>query len=291
MNDKNSKPCEHALGGPEGSSQAPEAQEQGKTDCTNCIYLRGQAVEFWAAYFLEKSRLEPWKLASMNAKSLLLDSLKETCQNSQFGTTSKPLDATQKQKATLNSCEPSEEACALAPVFHVRISASQERAPESVGAVQDYGRNRRESSRRYAPPKSSLKIARLSENAGELKSSDGLPNWGTFALGERLRRIRSAHTIKGRVGGVLDYPTPMTRGLIGGSGARKKVLNMDHLTKEEKRVLSTGYESIVNPEWVEYLMGWPIGWTKTRAGNFGTRRKKDFRESAGTMTEKPERRE
>jgi hypothetical protein len=53
------------------------------------------------------------------------------------------------------------------------------------------------------------------------------------------------------------WPTPRTRGLCGGSGSwellKKNLTNM-----EEVRGMAGG---TLNPTWVEWLMGWPLGWT------------------------------
>lgn len=51
------------------------------------------------------------------------------------------------------------------------------------------------------------------------------------------------------------WPTPMTQGLRGGSGAPK-----DLETRIQEVWTQTG-EDELNPEWVEWLMGWPLGWT------------------------------
>ena len=46
------------------------------------------------------------------------------------------------------------------------------------------------------------------------------------------------------------YPTPCSTGK-GGSHAAKKM----------KDILGQGNGGRLNPDWVEWLMGWPIGWT------------------------------
>jgi len=65
---------------------------------------------------------------------------------------------------------------------------------------------------------------------------------------------------------VVLYPTPASNngtggctGLAGGSGNRKKLYAM--LGEEEGKKL--GCQSL-NPYWVEWLMGYPIGWTDLR---------------------------
>lgn len=61
------------------------------------------------------------------------------------------------------------------------------------------------------------------------------------------------------------YPTPRTRGLCGGSGSYEMLERMVQdgtMTPEEKRGVGNGGR--LNPEFVEWLMGWPIGWTASR---------------------------
>lgn len=57
------------------------------------------------------------------------------------------------------------------------------------------------------------------------------------------------------------YPTPKTNGFCGGSGAAAKVRQNEDLTDAEKRSMLAGNGGQLNPDWVEWLMGWPIGWT------------------------------
>lgn len=47
------------------------------------------------------------------------------------------------------------------------------------------------------------------------------------------------------------YPTPSTKGLDGGSNSRKAAKNREAFEATGK----------LNPTWVEWLMGWPLGWT------------------------------
>lgn len=67
---------------------------------------------------------------------------------------------------------------------------------------------------------------------------------------------------KGREGGTLieavsarTWPTPLARDWKSGSKA----------TKQNSRPLSEEVGGALNPEWVEWLMGWPIGHTASSA--------------------------
>lgn len=58
------------------------------------------------------------------------------------------------------------------------------------------------------------------------------------------------------------YPTPCSQGFSGGSGACQKIRSIKDLTDEEKRSMISGNGGKLNPDWVEWLMGWIPGWTR-----------------------------
>jgi hypothetical protein len=55
------------------------------------------------------------------------------------------------------------------------------------------------------------------------------------------------------------WPTPRTKGMCGGSGAWAQL--KANTTIEEARAMGAGNGGKLNPTWVEWLMGWPLGWT------------------------------
>jgi DNA (cytosine-5)-methyltransferase 1 len=65
----------------------------------------------------------------------------------------------------------------------------------------------------------------------------------------------------------MTFPTPRCNSLCGGTGAWDKLHELadgGRLSAEEVRApSSTGGQ--LNPDWVEWLMGWPIGWTDLEA--------------------------
>ena len=71
------------------------------------------------------------------------------------------------------------------------------------------------------------------------------------------------HNLKGVV---MFYPTPTTgAGLCGGTGnfqQMKKLEESGQITEEERRNMSQGNGGQLNPDWVEWLMGYPIGWSE-----------------------------
>ena len=56
-----------------------------------------------------------------------------------------------------------------------------------------------------------------------------------------------------------EWPTPRTKGMCGGTGAWQK-LN-EATDQQEARLMGAGNGGQLNPTWVEWLMGWPPGWT------------------------------
>jgi len=62
------------------------------------------------------------------------------------------------------------------------------------------------------------------------------------------------------------FPTPRGGGktgdvgMCGGTGAYQKIKSL-YLPEEEKKAMAHGKGGALNPGWVEWLMGWPIGWT------------------------------
>ena len=65
---------------------------------------------------------------------------------------------------------------------------------------------------------------------------------------------------------VMMYPTPTTgAGLCGGTGnfqQLKKLQQAGQITEEERRNMSQGNGGQLNPDWVEWMMGFPVGWTE-----------------------------
>jgi hypothetical protein len=60
-----------------------------------------------------------------------------------------------------------------------------------------------------------------------------------------------------------SFPTPSANG-FGNEGSRKILKDRVEdgtICPDEKRKMEAGHGGQLNPNWVEWLMGWPIGWT------------------------------
>jgi len=62
----------------------------------------------------------------------------------------------------------------------------------------------------------------------------------------------------------MSYPTPGTTGMSNGTGnceKANKLHEQGRITDDERKSMRAGNGGQLNPDWVEWLMGWPIGWT------------------------------
>jgi hypothetical protein len=60
------------------------------------------------------------------------------------------------------------------------------------------------------------------------------------------------------------WPTPRAGSMCGGTGAADKIeerYSEGTISEEERRSMRAGNGGKLNPTWVEWLMGFPIGWT------------------------------
>lgn len=145
-------------------------------------------------------------------------------------------------------------------------------APESKDLALGFGKTWRESSARYCPNRFSWRTHQCLWAEDLPWSLVTLPRWGTTRNGVLYQRQISERPIDVNVFGFSDgepmqaplqqWPTPvasMSKGsspnaLVRTSGASRLRDRLDHAVM----ALHGGH---LNPTWVEWLMGWPLGWT------------------------------
>lgn len=170
--------------------------------------------------------------------------------------------------------------------FRAKTSAQQALARELMASDPAYGGKWVESSVRYDPASSTWRTHLCLWDEALQWSSVTLPKWGMTRAGvlwepTTLPRLMSASASglwptptaslgtkggrvtprKGREGGTLIeavsarmYATPTARDWRSGKASQE---TMDR----NSRPLSEQVGGLLNPTWVEWLMGWPIGWT------------------------------
>jgi hypothetical protein len=130
--------------------------------------------------------------------------------------------------------------------------------PESPDLKADYGERWRASFAKLAPDMSSWKIAQLSLFEDWEEFSQIWPRWGLMLDGECFPQPMLEHDTSVSGYGfseIVGTPirTPRSRSKDFGEG---RAPNPYELCKQDG--------GLPKPEWVENLMGWPIGWTDLR---------------------------
>ena len=135
----------------------------------------------------------------------------------------------------------------------VRISAQPVEAQESKARNQDSGQKWRESFAKYDPTTRSLKTVQSSLLEDSTAYCATLPRWGSMQSGELSERTTPEHLIGGTACGSLAWPTPTAH------NAKEGGYPAEH--KRNTPTLAAQAGGKLNPTWVEWLMGWPLGWT------------------------------
>lgn len=174
----------------------------------------------------------------------------------------------------------------------VPIYQPQDEARGSMGKTRGYGPKWRASSVKYDLDTSSWKIARSLFPEDLLESLVTLPKWGCMRDGELLERTTPAHLTSGTgsglwqtptvqdangrdrhnqldgstrpslLGQVRIWPTPTATQYKGWSKGHNRADSNDRLDYTiERQAHQAQVPGKLNPDWVEYLMGWPISWT------------------------------
>jgi hypothetical protein len=231
--------------------------------------------------YLEESSLDGEQSAPLNGNNIQQafcapDKMTAFSRLSQFGMTYKPLMQDRGQELlTL-----------YLAAFHVPTSVPQEKAQELMEKPLECGEKWRGSFVKYDPATSSWKTHQCSL-AGDLDEFlETWPAWGLMRDGECWEQKTLVQTIKGTEfglspNGVDSFHTPNTTGLDGGSNSRKALKKRQEMwptptTRDYKGKSGSGRQERkgnpldtlpnaiggqLNPTWVEWLMGWPLGFT------------------------------
>ena len=176
--------------------------------------------------------------------------------------------------------------------FRVPTFPQQEKGRESMEKPLECGEKWRGSFTKYDLNTSSWRTHQCSLLGDLEEFSETWPKWGLMRNGECWEQRTLEQTIRGTESGFVpngvDYfHTPNCTGLDGGSNSRralkKKIENwptpvtrdykdtgtQESMTRALNKRDSPGLALMVgaatggklNPTWVEWLMGWPLGWT------------------------------
>jgi len=87
------------------------------------------------------------------------------------------------------------------------------------------------------------------------------PKWGSMQNGECWGRVAQVHHTHGNVSGLWHTPRKQCTRLCR-PRTQDYTRNGENGNLEEQVVVRMGLDrGYLNPVWIEWLMGWPIGWT------------------------------
>jgi hypothetical protein len=236
-------------------------------------YLQEQEEEYLEVCFSDTPQFALWKLNPIAERSYSKDNETASCQSSQSGTMSAPLKEYLGEGKLISSAVDS-----LAKTSHVLEKVQELKGNEAV-----CGNTWRELLVKFDLNTLSWKTHQCLWDEDLAPSSLTLPKWGMMQSGALLERIMSPLLTNETESGL--WPTPCTNGINGGSNSRKAAKkrgmwptpqanedaagtpngNMQKMLGNHPDIRGTTPEEWVggtlNPTWVEWLMGWVIGWT------------------------------
>jgi DNA (cytosine-5)-methyltransferase 1 len=244
------------------------------------LYSQALVEEFSEAICLDgvqfaQSNGNPTQLAYLSP-----DKMTEFSRLSRFGMTFKPLTESRGKELLMSYLED----------FRAKTSQPQEKEQGLKESDQECGEKWRGSFTKYDPSSCSWKTHQCSLLGDLEEFSETWPQWGLMRNGECWEQRTLEQTIRGTESGlspngVDSFHTPNTTGLDGGSNSRKALKKRQekfptptcHNSNEkgspsEFKRQSPGLGTVVlidknktggilNPTWVEWLMGWPLEWT------------------------------
>ena len=243
-------------------------------------YLLEQGEESSAESFLDIPQCVLSRLNLIAGKSCCKGSGTESCQSSQFGIMSPPSMELRGGEKSMSSAEDS----------RAKTSQALARGPESQANEAGFGQKWPESLAKYDPNTHSWRTPQCLLFEDSTECLETFPRWGSMLNGELWERtmsqLRTAETESGlwptpcasearqgyqnRNNGkkgtqeslstkVMDaekFATPQSRDWRSPAGKLDRWNNPDR-----SRNLNDQIGGQLNPNWVEWLMGWPIGWT------------------------------
>lgn len=123
---------------------------------------------------------------------------------------------------------------------------------------------------RSADDPDSPRVARKAEQGWSPNLNDAVKLWPTPRAsdgehgGPNQRDSKGNFALSGAVHHAALWPIPRTQGLCGGTGSfesMRKYEEAGYISTEERKQMTAGNGGQLNPDWVECLMGFPIGWT------------------------------
>jgi len=217
-------------------------------------YLRGQAVESWGESSLAGAPSALLKLMPTAEASCLRGKKTVYYPRSPYGMTLRRLTDGHGADTLMWYRGDS----------RVRTYLRPGGARESAGKEADCGPSSPESLAKYNPALYSWKTAQYSLLGGLTEFSGTWPRWGMMRDGECWALTTREPRTGARESGFWPTPTVSDSWFVGISRETAR-RNIDGGGRGKTQLAAVakyrGGAGGLNPEWVAWLMGWPIGWT------------------------------
>jgi hypothetical protein len=229
-------------------------------------YLRAQEEESLQDICSGGELLPPLKSKTIHAEFYCNGKLMDSYLDSLSGTTYEhSMESLGKEKSMSSQA-----------VFHAKTLVPQEKESDLTESDQDSGERWQGSFAKYDPATHSLRTPQCSLFEDSTEFCAILPKWGLMLDGELWEQQTLVHLIKGTESGLSPtppppdiWPTPTTRDYKGANGfetTKRKIADgqrahMGQLPNVVQHLEQKPIGGTLNPAWVEWLMGWPIGFT------------------------------
>jgi len=217
-------------------------------------YLQGQEAASWEGSSLDGAPSALLSLIPTPEKSCSQDKQTDALSDSRYGMTLRRSTAIRGEEALTWFRGDSPVRTYLAPVKERGLTErSLDCGPSLPGSLA-----------RCSPPMSGWKTRQCSLFGGLTEFSGTWPRWGMMHDGELLRLATPGHLTGGNESGSWDTPCkadahPRAYGRKGPwNGPGQKHLQAQAYERMTPECVDGGK---LNPAWVEWLMGWPVGWT------------------------------
>lgn len=254
----------------------------------HCTFSQEQGGGYLEIYCSDEKLSEQSRLKNIQEKYCCVGRQITYCHVSQFGMMSLLSDwITQKQNNTSNICSQSKTIYASVGDSHAKTSQSQGNKQDWMANVLDFGLKCKELLAKYDREKSLWKTHQCSLFEDLIESQEVFPKSGMTVDGQLWELMMSKHLTKEKEYGLSDienenggcrlkYPTPTAHdgkgrctpnSLIRKNGTSRidqlaNFVVFGYFNQVRAKTIKTSYQ--LNPDWTEWLMGWPIGWTSLK---------------------------
>jgi DNA (cytosine-5)-methyltransferase 1 len=114
--------------------------------------------------------------------------------------------------------------------------------------------------------KTGRRKSKNSKTSHSLGLADAVQMWPTPTVDDSTNVTRKSGAYQSLTRKVMEnaWPTPTHGKLSGGTGGMQQIeakYLAGEITSDERKAMRAGNGGKLNPMWVEWLMGFPIGWT------------------------------